>query len=326
MQAASATLPFRPSLRAFLALTCGVLLGIAPSRAEAEKPSEPALTIAILDFKDDSTAPAGTGASASSLLQARLANDSDSPQVERAELHQILKEQELTLTQAMTPGQAVRLGQITGADVIISGNVFATQDRVHIVAKMISSTTGRVLGTSTTYEKDGDLDRAVTALSSQVAKSLKDRRQELVGTKPLREIQLEQIQRLMKGRTPPRFFITIEEPPKSPLQASPPVAAALADLLQAAGWKPALSKDQADLIIRGKATTETATRRGHLWFIRARLDLSIEDPASNQLGEAKLAATYLDNEQPAAAAGALHKTGLLGAIHVVKISTEKSAR
>jgi hypothetical protein len=322
MQAVSATLPLAPSrnpLRAVIALGWLALWTLVPARAETEGQPDPPLTIAILDFKDDPTAPAGTGASVSALLQARLSNDSESPQVERAELDQILKEQELTLTQAMTPGQAVGLGQITGAEVIISGNVFAVQSRVHIVAKIISSTSGRVLGTSTTYEKDGALDAAIAALSTQVAKALKDRRQELVGTKPLREVQLEQIQRLTKGRTPQRFFLAIEEPPKPPLQATPPVATALADLLQAAGWTAAPSKEQADLVLRGNATTETATRRGHLWFIRARLHLTIENPNGTLLGEAKLAATYLDNDQAAASAGALHKVGLLGAGQVVKI-------
>ena len=110
------------------------------------------LSAAVLDFREADPALEGTGASVANLLQVKLTAVSSAILVERAELKEILAEHELTLSDAVSPGQAAKVGQLTGAETLITGRVFNIQDRTHLVAKVISSSSGRIFGATTDFE------------------------------------------------------------------------------------------------------------------------------------------------------------------------------
>jgi hypothetical protein len=169
------------------------------------------LSAALLDFKDGTEELAGTGASVSALLQAKLSVDSDAILVERTELKEIISEQELTLTDSVTPGQAAKVGQLTGAEALISGRAFVAQDRIYLVAKVISSSTGRVFGVTSDFEKSGKMDGAVKLLSEQVAKILKEKQPELRGGKSLEELQLDRLKSKMKDKQGPKIYVSVKE-------------------------------------------------------------------------------------------------------------------
>ena len=66
--------------------------------------------------------------------------------VERAELDKALGEQELGLSGTVTPESAAKIGQLTGAKVLVTGRVFKTDTELFIVAKIIGTETSRVYG------------------------------------------------------------------------------------------------------------------------------------------------------------------------------------
>ena len=279
----------------------------------------PPLTAAVLNFKESAEDVAGSGASISALLQVKLITDSESPLVERAELIEILSEQELALTDLVSPGQAARLGQLTGAEVLISGRVFAIQNRVHIVAKMISSSTGRVFGVSSEYERGGKIDAAVSSLSKQIAKTLKEKRTELIGEKPLEERQLQVIQAIMRDRKAPKVFVAIKEVILSAPAPDPAAQTELGRTLQAAGWTVVGTREEADVIVMGEGFAETGIRRGNLWFVRARLEYTIQNASAKILKSDRIVAGNVDISEAVGNKGALQKTGLLAATEVAKI-------
>jgi hypothetical protein len=279
----------------------------------------PPLTAAVLDFKEAGDNLAGTGASISALLQVKLGSDSDSPLVERAELKEILREQELTLTDSVSPSQAARLGELTGAEVLVSGRVFAIENRVYIVAKMISSSTGRVFGASAEYERQGKIDTAVSSLSAQIAKTLKEKRAELAAGKPPEERQLETIKAVMKDRKAPKIHISIKEVILSKPAPDPAAQTELGRTLQAAGWTVVASAQDADVVVTGEAFAETGVRRGNLWFVRARLEFNMQSAAGKVLKTDRIVAGNVDIGEAVANKGALQKTGLLAAAEVAKI-------
>jgi Curli production assembly/transport component CsgG len=264
-----------------------------------------------LDFREAEPALEGVGASVATLLQVKLSAASSAILVERAELHEILAEHELTLSDAVAPGQAAKVGQLTGAEVIISGRVFNVQERTYLVAKVISTSSGRVFGATTDFEKGGKLDGAVEALAGKVAGFLKTKATELRGDKPLEERQLEALKAKMKGQAAPKVYISIKE---VIVQATAPDPAAQTELrrtLQAAGWTVVDNEGEADVLVLGEAFAETGNRRGNLWFTRARLEFTVKAAAGKLLLTDRVVAGNADLAQLISSKGALQKTGLL---------------
>lgn len=300
-------------MKPFLLVVLAALVGAA--QAEPVRP----LSAAILDFKESSEVLAGTGASISTLLQVNLGEDSESPLVERTELHEILNEQELTLSGIVTTDQAAKLGQVTGAEVLISGRVFAVQNRVHVVAKVISASTGRVFGVTADFERQGAMGPAVSSLSKQIAANLTEKRADLVAAKPLEESQLELLKSIMKDRKAPKVFVSIKE---TVIAAQPPDPAAQTELLrtlQAAGWTMVEAEKEADVVVTGEAFAETGIRRGNLWFVKARLEFTVKNAAGKVLKTDRVVAGTVDLAQAIGAKSSLQKTGLLATIEVAGI-------
>src|SRR6478735_7769425 len=241
----------RPLLAILLQLIL-VTITASPSSSAGEPPP----TAAILDFKEASDDLAGTGASVSALLQVNLTSDSESPLVERAELKEILSEQELTLTDSVSPGQAAKLGQLTGAEVLVSGRVFTAQNRVYLVAKLISASTGRVFGVSADYERQGKMEVAVSTLSKEVAKTLKEKRTELACEKSLEDRQHDALTAIMKDRKAPKLFVSIKEVILNAPAPDPAAQTELCRTLQAAGWAVVASEQEADVVVTGEAFAE----------------------------------------------------------------------
>jgi len=283
---------------------------LAPWSAALAEEAAP-LSAAVLDFREADSALEGVGASVAQLLQVKLSAVSSAILVERAGLNEILAEHELVLSEAVAPGQAAKVGQLTGAEALITGRVFNIQDRTHLVAKVISTSSGRVFGATVDFEKGGKLDGAVTDLATKVAELLKNKVADLRGAKSLEERQLEALKEKMKNQPTPKTYISVKE---SILQAAAPDPAAQTELrrtLQAAGWTVVENENEADIVIHGEAFAETGIRRGNLWFTRARLELTLKNHDGKVLLSDRVVAGNVDLAQLISSKGALQKTGLL---------------
>lgn len=301
---------------ALFALTATFLLP-AISLAEDAAPATP-LSVAVLNFGDGSNDLEGIGTSVSALLQVQLTIHSDAMLVERAELNEVFAEQELTLSDAVTPAQAAKVAQLTGAEVLVSGRVFAVQDRIHIVAKLISSSTSRVFGATAAYDRGKPLDEAVAKLGEDVAKILKDKAVDLRGGASIEEKINTEVTALLKDKPAQKVYVNISE---KIIQATVPDPAAqteVARTLENAGWKIVNSPEDADVIIRGEAFAETAVRRGNLWFTRARLELTVTNAKGDVLKTDRIVCGNVDLAQAVGAKGALQKAGLMATPVVLK--------
>ncbi len=315
--------PILLSIRAsMVALAASIILPASALAAE-EKPTSP-LSVAVLNFTDGANGLDGVGASVSALLQVQLTVNSDAILVERAELSEVLAEQELTLSDAVTPIQAAKVAQLTGAEVLISGRVFAVQDRIHIVAKVISSSTSRVFGATAAYDKGQPLDGAVEKLGEDVAKLLKEKNADLRGGLSVEEKINAEVAALLKDKPAKKIYVHI---PESIVQAAVPDPAAQTEIsrtLESAGWSVVDTAEKADLVVRGKAFAETATRRGNLWFTRARLEFTVTDAAGKILKTDRVVCGNVDLAQAVGAKGALQKAGQLASSIVAKASLPTS--
>ena len=305
---------------AILTLVAGL---IAPATLHAEE-AQP-LSAAVLNFADGANGLDGIGTDVSALLQVQLTIHSNAILVERAELNEVLAEQELTLSDAVTPTQAAKVAQLTGAEVLISGRVFAVQNRIHIVAKVISASTSRVFGATAAYDKGQPLDPAVEKLGQDVAKILTAKAADLRGGPSIEEKINTEVAALLKDKPAKKFYVHIPEVIISTTVPDPAAQTEIARTLQAAGWTSVDSADKADLVIRGEAFAEAAIRRGNLWFTRARLEFTFTDSTGKILKTDRIVCGNVDLAQAVGAKGALQKSGLLATPVITKaaIATAK---
>lgn len=306
---------------AMVALAASILL---PASALAQEAPASPLSVAVLNFADGSNGLDGVGTSVSALLQVQLTVHSEAQLVERAELNEVLAEQELTLSDSVTPTQAAKVAQLTGAEVLISGRVFAVHDRIHLVAKVISSSTSRVFGATAAYDKGKPLDGAVEKLGQDVAKILTEKTTDLRGGPSLEEKINTEVAAFLKDKPAKKIYVHI---PEKILQATVPDPAAQTEIirtLEAAGWTSVDSAEKADLVIRGEAFAESAIRRGNLWFTRARLEFTVTDASGKILKTDRIVCGNVDLAQAIGAKGALQKAGLLATPVVAKASLAAS--
>ncbi len=66
--------------------------------------------------------------------------------MERADIEKILGEHELGLSGTVSADSAAKIGQLTGAKVLVTGRVFKAEGELFIVAKIIGTETSRVYG------------------------------------------------------------------------------------------------------------------------------------------------------------------------------------
>src|SRR5687768_9178748 len=126
--------------------------------------------IAILPFRERGEEVKGMGGQASDLLFAGLATDPDLWLVDREEIDKTLAEQELNLSGVVNPDEAVRIGQITGARILVTGSVFQVGTSLYVVAKVIGTETTRVQGASSKGPVSDGVDALMPQLSDEVAK------------------------------------------------------------------------------------------------------------------------------------------------------------
>ncbi|HYG22814.1 MAG TPA: CsgG/HfaB family protein, partial [Verrucomicrobiae bacterium] len=114
--------------------------------ATAFSPAQDVLTIAVFDFESKDEAVRDLGPKVSALLNAHLSANPNLITVERAELEKALGEQGLGLSGTVSADTAAKVGNLTGAKVLVTGRVFKVDKDLLMVSKIISTETSRVFG------------------------------------------------------------------------------------------------------------------------------------------------------------------------------------
>lgn len=298
-------------------LVAGMLLPLSKASAEEETIKQP-LSVAVLDFKEADPDQKGMGASVGALLQVGLTIHSEAVLVERAELEEVFAEQELTLSGSVSGGQAAKIGQLTGADVLVSGRIFEVQGETHLVAKIISASTSRVFGASSSFEAGKPLKDAVTKLSQEVANTLNEKDAELRGKKSIDDRVAEQMKATLKDVAKGKIYVLIPEVIISTTVPDPAAQTEICKVFEAEGWSVTDDKSEADLIVNGEAFAETGSRRGNLWFTRARLEIKVTDKDGKIIKTDRVVCGNVDLAQAVACKGALQKAGLLAGPIIAK--------
>lgn len=97
--------------------------------------------------------------------------------IERSRLDEILKEQNFSLTGAVDPATAARIGKILSVDAVVAGTILVTEERTEFIVRVIQSETGMIMSSADVYvyadEEDDGEDAGTSANNHQQAAAIK---------------------------------------------------------------------------------------------------------------------------------------------------------
>ena len=152
----------------------GLCIGSAARAADEVYPT------AIFPFAERGEGVKGYGMKISDILFAQLVADPELYLVDRQDMEKMLGESEISLSGLVTPGQAVQVGQLTGAKILVTGSVIEADKTLYLVAKIIGTETSQVKGASIKGRTSDEIAGLVEELAGEVAKTIKAKAGQLV--------------------------------------------------------------------------------------------------------------------------------------------------
>ena len=298
------------SLRLRLLLACLCCVGLPTLHAATSTPE--ILTVAIFDFDSKDEAVHDLGPKVATLVNANLSAEPQLITVERAELEKILGEQELGLSGTVSPASAAKVGQLTGAKVLVTGRVFKVDKETVIVAKIIGTETSRVFGEMV----KGTAASAITDLSNDLAKkiaaTITQKGDTLVAKVESREDRIARIKASVKDKKLPSVSVKIGERHFGQPVIDPAAQTELALVLQECGFKLIDDKSpgKADVEITGDAFSAYGMRKGNLISCKARVELKAQTAAGDLLAVDRQTSMAVDIAEQTAAKTALQNAAM----------------
>jgi hypothetical protein len=247
----------------------------APAKdASAAPESKTPITIAILK----TSGPRKTLAvNITELLGVNLSSDPRFVLVDRTELDKVLDEQALGKSGEITPETAAKIGQLTGAQILVSGREFSTSEgNVVVIADIISTANGRVFS-QTVQGMRSDQVTLVSNLSQKIEQVISDESPKLLATAAdSAEEQLNMVIEKIKGKAQPAVLIKINE--TMPGGADSIAQNELERVFQAAGFTVVDEKShqREDILITGDALATSVAPQGNRSSSQSTLEIKTD--------------------------------------------------
>jgi curli biogenesis system outer membrane secretion channel CsgG len=259
------------------------LIGAAAEEKAATQAAP--LPAAILPFAERGSSVKGYGEKVSELLFAALSQQPDLWLVDRQDIEKVLVEHELSASGMVDPAQAVKLGSMTGAKVMITGSVLEVDNDVRLIAKIIGTETTRVLGVSVGGTARSDLGPLVTELSGKVAELLKQKSGQLIAPVEKREDRIAALKQVLGDKKRPVVSVRVAERHVGQATIDPAAQTELMLFCQEAGFTVAEDGGtvQADVQLAGEGFSEFGLRRGNLVSVKARVEVKAVDRKTGEV-------------------------------------------
>jgi TolB-like protein len=176
---------------AALALTLFLSLGTI---ALAGMPD--ALTVAVYNFTGEAEA-ASYGSKVTALVTADLATETNLIMVERSELNKALNEQAFDNTGMVGADAAAKMGQISGAKVLVTGQIIKTEENhLVLIANIVGTETARLFAAKVEGPAN-DLLALTSDLSAKIAQTIVIQTTNLIAETP--ESSAARLNRIVKS-------------------------------------------------------------------------------------------------------------------------------
>ncbi len=251
-------------------LTSYLAVAIATRAAE-----QPVLTVAVFDFESKDEAVRDLGPKVATILNATLSAEPGLIMVERAELEKVLGEQELGLSGTVSADTAAKVGNLTGAKVLVTGRVFKVDKETMIVAKVIGTETSRVYGEMVKGASAASITDLSAELAKKIAVTVTQKGETLVAKIETREQRIAKIKKSLISDKLPSVAVKIAERHFGGPVIDPAAETELGLILQECGFKLVddKSSDKPDIEISGEAFSAFGLRKGNLISCKARVEV-----------------------------------------------------
>ncbi len=266
-------------------LFTALVVGLCQANLAAEAPQ--VYPAAILPFQERGREVKDLGRKVSDLLFAHLVASPSLFLVDREDLNTVLKEQELNLSGMVNPQQATKVGQLTGAKLLITGSVLQIDNTIYLVAKVIGTETSRVLGASVKGNANGDLGDLARQLAEKIGALVDKQSDDLVAKPVSRTDRIAKLNKTLGKAKRPAVQVRIPESHIGQATIDPAAETEVVLFCTETGF-PIVDPDKGtkkdvDILIKGEAFSEFATRIGNLISVKARLEVKAVDRATGKI-------------------------------------------
>jgi hypothetical protein len=270
------------------------------------------LTVAVFDFESKDENVRDLGPKVATLLNATLSVEPNLILVERAELEKVLGEQELGLSGTVSADTAAKVGNLTGAKVLITGRVFKVDKETMIVAKVIGTETSRVYGEMVKGAAAVSISDLSADLAQKIAVTVTQKGETLVAKVVTREERIAKIKKAIKADKLPSVAVKIPERHFGGPVVDPAAEMELGNILQECGFKLVDEKSsaKADLEITGEAFSAFGLRKGNLISCKARVEVKVRKANGDVVAVDRQTSVAVDITEQTAAKTALQNAAL----------------
>lgn len=323
----------------------------APTSAEKSVAVEEAKPLAVTVFPFST--PKGQekmGQDVGEMLTLLLSAEPGLQLIERETLNKVIEEQTLSLTGLVDASQAIRVGKLVGAQIIVVGRIFELGESRLVTAKLISSETTQILGAVERGSLEKPVDELVFALGVKVATILQESGAKLTATRepidPLAAVREQLKQWTADGGTLPVVAVVVREKQHvaaaDTSQVDPAVETQIKHELLKAGvtvkdvgvnalaymlrntealprnaWPASL--EGVDLVIMGEAFSEGGPNVGELRIAVARAEINLIVRGEGKVGLSEaVTARGVDLSPLAAGKNALSRAGSALSVPILK--------
>ncbi len=298
-----------------------ILLGVAILTCFFVKmvSAEDMYPLAILSFEERGAGLKGQGANVRDLLFANLIENPKLLIVERSELDKILDESELNLSGNVSADQATQIGQLTGAKIIVTGSIFKVDNNTHIVAKIISTETSKMLGKSVKGAEG--LDVLVGQLAREVNTAINESAESLLPPPVDKRQSIEKIQKMIEGKQLPVISVSIPEMHLSQAVPDPAAETEITYIYKEVGGSiiDAGTGDisKVDYKVVGEGFSEFSTRIKNLVSVKARLEVKVLNKEGHVVAVDRQTSVKVDLNEMLAGKAALQEAAAMIAERII---------
>ena len=270
---------------ALLTFAAGAPAADAPAGATAPKP----ISVAIVDFEVGSGAKPESGRQIAEALTALLSDAKGVRLVDRASIDKTLQELALNKTGLVDDDNAIKVGKLVGAKILITGKVFILGKTSYVTGKIIGTETSLVEGVVTTGKEDDDVGLMVVGLADKIKAKLADSAAKLIAPDAAPDDGLVALKTKLAALKKPKVSVHIDEThvTGTPGRGNDPAAETeIKSMLTQCGFTVIESNQVAgagvEVAIEGQAFSEMATRIGNLVSCNSRVEIKLVNKADGK--------------------------------------------
>lgn len=272
-------------------------------------------TMAILPFECRLTGSAaeGMGSSMADALTAALSETGNFDLADRGEINKTMEELKLSASGLVSKETQLKLGQLVGAKIIITGSIFKSADKNHVVAKIIGVETSLVVACSVSGTA-APLD-LLPELKTKINKVLVSNLARLMPKITDGVTVVEQLRQQLGKVDGSKVFVKISE--QTVANIDPAAETEMKKMLLALGFKVVETSDEADFRLLGEGLAENSGSFKGFASATARLELNLYDKQNRLLASDRQVETVAGPAANIAAKNALAQAAVILAQRVL---------